>query len=139
MGTDPSPPSPAPLRAPRSSGFNTESTIDDSSDVNNMKIANLPDCSAPPAVVVPTPNPQTSTLQAADATLKVEKCTLRTHAYSRAGIIKPGAYSRSLLRSAKGQKLDCAGCTAAHSLGIDHCHKHNSDKYGKEPHKRPRR
>ena len=114
-------------------------TIDGSSDVNNMKIANPPDCSVPPVAVVRTQKPQTPTLQPDDATLKEDKATLRSHAYYRASFIKPGTYSRSLLRSAKGQKLDCAGCTAAHSLGIDHCHKHDGDKYGKGPHKRLRR
>ena len=114
-------------------------SIDGSPDVNNMKIADPPDCSVPPAVVVRTPKPQTPSLQADDATLIEDKSSLRTHAYSRAGVIKPGSYSRSLSRSAKGHKLDCAGCTAAHSLGIDHCHKHATEKYGKGPHKRLRR
>ena len=134
MGTDASPPSLAPLGAPVPSGIHTNLTIDGSSDVYDMKIANPPDCSVPPAVVVRTPS-----LQADVATLKEDKSTLRTHAYSRAGVIKPGAYSRSLLRGAKSQKLDCAGCIAVHSLGIDHCHKHDGDKYGKGPHKRLRR
>ena len=132
MGIDASPPSLAPLRGHSSSANHTKLTIDDSSHVNNMKIA--PDCSVPPAVVVHTPKPQTLSLQADDATLKEDKSTFKTHAYSRAGVIKPGTYSRSLLRSVKGQKFDCAGCTAVHSLGIDHCYKHDGDKYGKGPH-----
>ena len=139
MGTDGSPPSIAPLCDPSSSGIHTKLTIDGSSVVNNKKIANPPDCSVPPAVVVHTPKPHTPSLQADDATLKEDKSTFKTHAYSRAGVIKRGTYSRSLLRSVKGQKLDCAGCTAVHSLGIDHCHTHDSDKYSKGPHKRVRR
>ena len=104
-----------------------------------MKIANPPDSSVPPAVVVHTPQPQPPILQANVATLKDVKSTLRTLAYFRADVIKPGTYSRSSLRSAKGQTLDCAGCNAVHSLGIDHCHKHDGDKYGKGPQKRLRR
>jgi hypothetical protein len=133
MGTDSRLPILAPLVAPSSSEIHT---IDGSADVNNMKIANPPDCSVPPVVVVHTPKPTPPSLQAVHATFKENKLTLRTHAYSRAGVIKPGAYSRSILRSAKSQKLDCAGCTASRSLGIDHCHKHDGDKYGKGPHKR---
>ena len=128
-----------PILAPSSSEFHTKLIIDGSSDVNTMKIANPPGCSVPLAVVVHTPKPQTPALQTDDATLKEDKSTLRTHAYSKAGVIKRGTYSRSILRSAKGQKLDCAGCTTAYSLGIDHCHKHASDKYGKGSHKRLRR
>ena len=139
MGTDASPPCLAPLGASNSSGIHTKLTIDGSSDVNNMKIANPPDCSVPSNVIVHTPIPQSPSLQAEDVTLKEDKSTLRIHAYSRAGVIKPGTYSRSLLRSAKGHKLDCAGCSAVRSLGIDHCHKHDNDKYGKGPHKRLRR
>ena len=139
MGIDASPPNLPPSGAPSSSGIHTKLTIDGSSDVNIIKIANPHDCSVPPAVVVHTPQPHTPSLQADVATLKEDKSTLQTHAYSRAGVIKPGTYSRSLFRNAKGQKLDCAACTAVHSLGIDHCHKHDGDKYGKGPHKRIRR
>ena len=92
-----------------------------------------------PAVVVPTPKPQSPSLQANGARLIEGKSTFKTNAYFRAGVIKPGAYSRSLVKSAKRQNLDCAGCTAVRSLGIDHCHKHDADKYGKGPIKRPRR
>ena len=134
MGTNASPPSLAPFGAPIPSGIRTKLTIDGSSYVYDMKIANAPDCSVPPAVIVQTPS-----LQAGVATLQEDKSALRIHAYSRAEVIKPGTYSRSLLRSANVQKLDCAGCNAAHSIGIDHCHKHDGDKYGKGPQKRPRR
>ena len=105
-----------------------------------MKIANPSDCSVPPVVVVPTPKPHTPSLQTNVSTLKEDKSTLqsRAHAYSGAGVIKPGTYSRSLLRSAKGQKLDCKGCNVVRSLGIDNCHKHDNDKYGKGPQKRLR-
>ena len=139
MGTDASPPILALLDAPNSSGLHTKLTIDGSSDINNLKIANPHDCSIAPTVVVHTPKPHNPSLQAGVATLKEDKSTLHTHAYSRAGVIKPGAYSRSTLRSAKGQKFNCAGCRAAHSLGIDHCHKHVGDKYGEGPFKRLRR
>jgi hypothetical protein len=131
MGTDSRLPSLAPFGAPSSSQIHT---IDGSADVNNMKTANPPDCSVTPAVVVLTPQPQTPSLRADDASLIQNKSTFKIHPYSRAGIIKPGTYSRSILRSAKGQKLDCAGCIAVRSLGIDHCHKHDNDKYGKGPH-----
>ena len=139
MGADASPPNLATLGAPSSSGIHTNLTIDGSSDVNNMKIANPPDCGVLPAIVVHAPKPQTPYAQADVPTLKEDKSTLKSHAYSRAGVIKPGAYSRSSLRSAKVRKLDCAGCNAVHSLGIDHCHKHASDKHGKGPQKRLRR
>jgi len=139
MGTDSVIPCLTPLCAPSSSHIHTTLSIDGSADFNNMKIANPPDCSVTPSVVVPTPKPQTPSLQTDVAMLIEDKCTLRTHAYSRAGVIKPGTYSRSLLRSAKGQRLDCAGCNAVHSLGIDHCHKHDVVNYGKGPHKRIRR
>ncbi len=128
-----------PLGAPSSSPIHTTSSIDGSADVNNMKIANPPDGSVTPAVVVPTPKPQSPSLQANGARLIEGKSTFKTNAYFRAGVIKPGAYSRSLVKSAKRQNLDCAGCTAVRSLGIDHCHKHDADKYGKGPIKRPRR
>ena len=108
-----------------------------------MKVANPPSCKGPAVVVVHTSKPQSADAseQTADASLQAakNKSTFWIHAYSRAGVIKPDAYSRSLLRSAKKQKLDCAGCNAAHSLGIDHCHKHDGDKYGKGPQKRLRR
>ena len=119
--------------------IHTKLSIEGSADGNNMKTANPPDCSVPPAVVDHNPKPQTTSLQADDATLIASKSTIRNHAYSRAGVLKPGYYSRFLIRSAKRQNLDCAGCTAVRSLGIDHCHKHDGDKYGKGPHKRPRR
>ena len=107
MDTVASPPSLAPLGAPSSSGVPTNFTIDGSSHVNNMEIANPPDFSVPPVGVVHTPKPQTPSLQADVATLKEAKSTLRNHAYSQVGVIKPGAYSRSILRSAKFQHLDC--------------------------------
>ena len=138
MGTDASPSRLPPLGSHSSFGIHTNLPTDGAADVNNMKIANPPDCSVPPAVVVHTPKPETPSLQADVSTLKEAKSTKRIHAYSRAGVIKPGAYSRSLLMSAKVQYLDCAGCNAVRSLGIDHCHKHDGDKYGKGPHKRPR-
>ena len=142
MGTDSSLPSLAPLRGASSSQMHTTLSIDGSADVNNMKIANPPDSSVTPAIVVQSPHPRTSSSQEDVATLIEDKSTLQTHAYSRVGIIKPGTYSRSLLRSAprpKSQGLGCAGCSAVHSLGIDHCHKHDGDKDGKGPHKRLRR
>ena len=106
MGTDSRLPSLAPLGAPSSFEIHTTLSIDGSADVNNMKIANPPDCSVTPAVVVHTPKPQTPSLQAVDSTLIDNKSTLQTHAYSRVGVIKPGTYSRSILRNAKGQKFD---------------------------------
>ena len=101
MGTDSSPPSIAPLGAPSSSRIHTKMTIDGSSDVNNMKVANPPDGLVTPAVVDHTPKPQSPFLQADDARLIVGKSTFKTNAYFRAGVIKPDAYSRSLIRSAK--------------------------------------
>ena len=142
MGTDSSLPILAPLGAPSSSQIHTTLSIEGFADVNNMKIANPPDCSNPPTIVVCTPHPRTPSLQTDVTTLIEDKSTLHTHAYSRVGVIKPGTYSRSLFKRAPrptGQKLDCAGCTAVHSLGIDHCHKHDCDKNGKGPHKRLRR
>ena len=139
MGTHASPPSLDHVRAASSSGIHTKLTIDGCGDVNNMKIADPPDCSVPSAGLVHTPKPQTPSLQADVATLTEAKSTKRNHAYSRAGVIKPGAYSRSLIKSAKHQNLDCVGCNAVRSLGIDHCHKHDGDKYGKGPQKRLRR
>ena len=113
--------------------------MDASADVKNMKVANPPDDSDPPAVVVHTPKPHTPSVQADDVRLIEGKSTFKTNAHSRAGVLKPDTYSRSLIRSAKRQNLDCAGCTAVRSVGIDHCHKHDGDKYGKGPHKRLRR
>ena len=142
MGSDSSLPILAPLGAPNSSQIHTTLSIDGSADINNMKIPNPHDCSVPPAIADHTPHPRTPSLQADDPTMLEDKSTLKTHAYSRVGVIKPGTYSSSLLKSApcpKGQKLGCAGCTAVRSLGIDHCHKHDSDKNGKGPHKRLRR
>ena len=136
MGTDSRLPSLAPLGAPSSSQIHTTLCIDGQANVNNMKIANPPDSSVPPAVVVHSPKPHTPSLQVDDATMIEDKSTFQTHAYSRAGVIKPSTYSRSQLRSANGLKHDSAGCNEVCSLGIDHCHKHDSDKYGKGPHKR---
>ena len=142
MGSDSILPILAPLGAPNSSQIHTTFSIDGCADVNNMKIPNPHDNSVPPAIADRTPHPRTPTLQADDPTLIEDKSTLLTHAYSRVGVIKPGTYSRSLLRRAprpKGHKVSCAGCTAVHSLGIDHCHKHDGDKNGQGPHKRLRR
>ena len=136
MGIDSRLPSLAPLGAPSSSQIHTTLSIDGSAYVNNMKIANPLDSSVTPAVVIHTPKPQTPSLQADDATLIETKSTLRTRTYSRVGVIKPGTYSRSLLRGDKCQYLDYVGCIAIHSLRIDHCHKFDGDKYGKWPHKR---
>ena len=130
--------SPAPLGPPSSSQIHTTSSFPGFADDNNMKILNPSDCSNTPAMVVQSPHPRTPCLQTDVATLVKDKSPLHTHAYSRAGVIKPGTYSRSLLRSAprpKGHGLGCAGCTAVHSLGIDHCHKHDGDKNGKGSHK----
>jgi hypothetical protein len=135
MGTD-GLPSLAPLGAPSSSQIHTTLSIDASAVVNNMKIANPPDCSVTPAVKDHTPHPRTPSLQADDAKMIEDKSTFQNHAYSRVEVIKPGTYSRSLSRSAphpKYQGLGCAGCTAVHSVGIDHCHKHDNDKNGKVP------
>ena len=142
MGTDSSLPIPAPLGSSSISQIHTTLSIDSSVDVNNKKIANPPGCSVTPAVVVQISHARTPSLQADVSTLIQDKSTLQSHAYSRVGVIKPGTWSRSLLRSAPrptDQKLGCAGCTVVHSLGIDHCHKHDGDKNGKGPHKRLRR
>jgi hypothetical protein len=143
MGTNPSHPILSPLGAPSSSQIDTSLSIDGSADVNNMKIAQFTPTIVPhhysvaPAVMVQTPSSQEDV-----AMLIEDKSTLQTHAYARVGIIKPGTYSRSVSRTAlrpKDQALRCEGCTAVHSLGIDHCHKHDSDRNGKGPHKRLRR
>jgi hypothetical protein len=142
MGTDSSPPIPLPLACPTSSGVHNTLSIDGLANVNNLKIASPPVSSVTPAVVVHTPHPRTSSLQSDVPTLIEDMSTLQTHAYSRARIIEPGTYSRSVLRSSplpKRPKLDCAGCTAVHSLGIDYCHKHDGDKSGNGPNKRLRR
>jgi hypothetical protein len=147
MGTDSTLTSLAPFVPATSSQIHTILSIDGSLDVNNMKIAQaiVPyDCTVilAPAVMVQSPNARTQSSKEDVAMLIQEKSTLQTHAYSRVGIIKPGTYYRSLLRSGprpKGQGLGCEGCTAVHSLGIDHCHKHENDKHGKRPHKRLRR
>jgi hypothetical protein len=148
MGTDSNLTSLAPLGAASSSEIHTTLSIVGSPKVNNMKIAQLTpaivphNCSVTPAVMVQSPNPRTQSSKEDVAMMIQEKSTLHTNAYSRVGIIKPGTYSRSLLRSAprpKGQGLGCEGCTAVHSLGIDHCHKHHNDTNGKGPHKRLRR
>jgi hypothetical protein len=142
MGTDASFPSLARLGAPSSSRIHTTLPIDSFADVNNMKIDNPSVSSVTPALVVQGPHARTPSLQADVATLIQDMSTLQTHAYSRVRVIKPGTYSRSVSRISplpKRQKLDCAGCSAVHSLGIDHCHKHDSDKNGKVPHKCLRR
>ena len=139
MGSNSSLPILAPLGAPKSSQIYTTVSIDGSANVDNMKIPNPHDYSVPPAITDHNPHPQTPSLEADDPTLIEDKSALQTHAYSRVRVIKPDTYSRSLLRSAsrrKGHKLGCAGCTAVHSLGIDHCHRHDGDKIGKGPHKR---
>ena len=141
MGTDSTLPSLAPLGAPSPSKIHTTSSFPGFADGNNMKILNPSDCSDTPAMAVQSPHPRTPSLQTDVPTLIEDKSPLQTHAYSRVGVIKPGTYSRSLLRSAprpQGQGLGCSGCTAVHSLGIDHCHKHAGDKIGKGPHKRLR-
>ena len=142
MGPDSSLPSPAPFVCPSTSRVHTTLSIDGFAHVNNEKVDNPPDSLVTPAVVVHTPHPRTPSLQSDVPTLIEDMSTLQTHAYSRARLIAPGTYSRSVLRSSplpKRKKLDCAGCTAVHSLGIDHCHKHDGDKNGKVPHKRLRR
>jgi hypothetical protein len=139
MGTDSRLPSLAPLGAPSSSQIHTTSSFPGFADSNNMKILNHPDCSVSPAIAVQSPHPRTPSFETDIATLIEDKSHLQTHAYSRVEVIKPGTYSRSLLRSAprpQGQGLGCVGCIAVHSLGIDHCHKHAGDKNGKGPHKR---
>ena len=89
MGSDSRLPSLAPLGDPSSSPIYTTSSIDGSPDVNNMKIANPPDDLVTPAVVVPTPTPQTPSLQADDARLieSTFKTIFKTNAYFRAGVI----------------------------------------------------
>lgn len=142
MGADSSFPIPAPLCSPSTSQFHNTLSIDCFGDVNNMKVDNPPDASVTPVVVVQTPPAQTPSLQSDVATLIEDKSALQTHAYSRVGVIKPGTYSRSLLRSAPCHKdhiLFCVGCSAVHSFGIDHCHKHDYDKNVQGPPKRLRR
>jgi hypothetical protein len=142
MGTDESLPNLARLGAPSSSRIHITLPIDGLPNVNNMKIENPHVSSLTPALVVQSPPARTPSLQADVATLIQDMFTLRTHAYSRVGVIKPSTYSRFVSRIfqlPKRQKLDCAGCSAVHSLGIDHCHKHDSDKNGKVAHKRLRR
>ena len=108
MGTD-GPPSLATLGARSSSQIPTTLSIDVSAAVNNMKVANPLDCSVAPAVADHTPHPRTPSLQADDARLIEGKSTFKTNAYFRADVIKPGAYSRYLIRSACGnmQKPKC--------------------------------
>ena len=142
MGTGSSLRSPPPLGFPSTSVVHTTLSIDGFPDVNNLKIDNPPDSSITPAVVVHTPHPRNPSLQSGVATLIEDMSTLQTHAYSRARVIEPGTYSRSVLRISplpKREKPDCAGCIAVHSLGIDHCHQHDGDKNGNGPHKRLRR
>ncbi len=55
MGTHANPPSLDLVRAASSSGIHTKLTIDGCGDVNNMKIADPPDCSVPSAGLVHTP------------------------------------------------------------------------------------
>jgi hypothetical protein len=132
----------APLGAPASPQIHTTLSMDSPSVVNNIKAANPSAYSLTPAVADHTPHPRSPSLQAAVANMIVHKSTSHNHAYSRAQVIKPGTYSRSLSKTAsrsKDQGLSCAGCTAVHSLGIDHCHKHDDDKNAKGPHKRLRR
>ena len=102
IGTDSNLPSLAPLGAPSSTGIHTTWSIDGSADVNHMKIANPPDCSVPPLVVVHTPHPHTQSLQSDVPMLQEDRSSLKSHSYSRVGVIEPCTYSRSLLRSAKG-------------------------------------
>jgi hypothetical protein len=132
----------APLASPSTSQLQNRLSIDGFADVINMKVHNPPDSSVTPVAVVQNPNARTQSLQT-DIAIPIEhKSTLHTHAYSRVGVIKPGTYSRTLLKTAtrhKYQNLVCAGCTAVHSLGIDHCHKHDYDKNGKGSNKRLRR
>ena len=133
MVGDSSPPIPAPLGSPSTSQLHTRLSIDGFADVINMKVHNPPDSSVTPVVVVQSPNARTPSLQT-DIAIPIEhKSTLQTHDYSRVGVIKPDTYSRTLLKNAprpKDQNLVCAGCIAVHSLGIDHCHKHDYDKTG---------
>ena len=111
MGTESSLPNPAPLGSPSTSALHTTLSIDGFVDINNMKIGNPPVSSITVAVVVHSPHARNPSLQADVATLVEDMSTLQTHAYYRVGVIKPGTYSRSLLRSAprpKGHKLGCA-------------------------------
>ena len=76
-----------------------------------MKVDNPPDSSFTPVVVVPSPNARTPSLQTDVATPIEDKSALHPHAYYRVGVIKPGTYSRTLLKNAarhKDQKLICA-------------------------------
>jgi hypothetical protein len=134
MGTDSSLPSLAPLGALSSSRVYTTLPINGFANINTMNIANPTVSSVNPAVVVQSPHAWTPSSQTDVATLIEYKSTSHTHAYSRIGVIKPSIYSTSLLRSVprpEGQGLGCAGCTAVHSLGIDHCYKHDGDKMAK--------
>jgi hypothetical protein len=99
MGTDSSLPNPPPLGSPSTSLVHTTLSIDSFADVNTMMIDNPPDSSVTPAVVVHVPHARTPFLQADVATLIEDMSTLHTHVYSRVGVIKPGTYSRSVLRS----------------------------------------
>ena len=76
MGTDSSLPNLTPLGAPSSSQIHTTLSINGFADVNNMKIANPPNCSVIPAVMVHTPHPRTPSLQVDVATLIEDKSTL---------------------------------------------------------------
>ena len=97
MGTDSSLPSLAPLGAPSSYAIHATLSIDGSADVNYMKIANPLDCSVPPLVVVHTPHPQTQSLQSDVPMLKEDKSSLKSHSYSRVGVIKPGISPKAWL------------------------------------------
>ena len=139
MDTDASLPSLPCVGSPISSRVHTPLPIDGFADV---KIDSPPVSSVPPALVVHSPHALTSSFQADVPTLDQDMSTLKTHAYSRVGVIKPGTYSRSVSRISSlpnGDKLGCAGCNAVHSIGIAHCHKHDNAKNGKVAHKRLRR
>jgi hypothetical protein len=88
MGTDSTLPSLAHLCAPSSSEKHTTLSIDVFADVNNMKNLHPHDSSVTPAVAVQSPHPKTPSFQA-DAMLTEDKFTLKSHAYSKARVIKP--------------------------------------------------
>jgi hypothetical protein len=80
MGID-SLPNLVPLGAPSSSQIHTTLSIDGFAVVNNMKIANPPNCSVTPAVADHNPHPRTPSLQADDANMIEDKSTFQNHAY----------------------------------------------------------
>jgi hypothetical protein len=142
MDTDASLPTLPCVGTPSSSRIQTPLPSDGVAVVNNIKIDIPPLSSVPPSLVGHSPHARPSSLQVDAPTLIQDMSTLQTHAYSRAGVIKPGTYSRSVSRISpvsNRDKLGCAGCNAVHSIGIDHCHKHDSDKNGKVPYNRLRR